>query len=155
MELRQAIKLGLFNDTYSIRFGVDLGSPWVYNLLWYHVIPVIGSNKFCNPKIVSIVKVPKVKQIFQGELTRNQYGLYLYASEYPDVMRVALEKAGREYTNLAAKFMLEKYVDASSYDWLMELLEEYPDHVIEFTVFDNDVGIIPHRNTVIWEVRYY
>jgi hypothetical protein len=40
------------------------------------------------------------------------------------------------------------------YDWLQELLEIYPDHVIEFSSYSVPVGNL-QRCLVVWEVRKY
>jgi len=37
----------------------------------------------------------------------------------------------------------------------MELLDLYPDHVIEFSAAEVFVGDRPGRNAVVWEVRKY
>ncbi len=41
-----------------------------------------------------------------------------------------------------------------AWDDLEALLDKYPDHTVEFTVFDRPVGQLK-RQTVIWEVRNY
>ena len=45
-------------------------------------------------------------------------------------------------------------VDDEDYEWLMQLLDTY-DSVVEFSAYDRAVGILPIRNTIIWEVRNY
>jgi hypothetical protein len=68
-------------------------------------------------------------------------------------MRDVLPQA-RQYTGLRAKMLLERYLDPSSLECVEDLLNEWPDHVIEFTAFDRTLGTL-RRNTVIWEVRLY
>ncbi len=58
-------------------------------------------------------------------------------------------------TGLKAKIVLEQYLNPSDYDCIMELLDIYQDHIIEFSIFEKFVGNISHRNTIIWEVRNY
>lgn len=43
------------------------------------------------------------------------------------------------------------------YSWeeFQELRERFPDHTIEFGVYDCAVGIQPHCNHLIWEIRDY
>jgi hypothetical protein len=46
-------------------------------------------------------------------------------------------------------------MDPSSRDDLDALFDLYPDAAVEFACFPHNLGIFPHRNTVIWEVRNY
>lgn len=46
-------------------------------------------------------------------------------------------------------------MDPSSQQDLDDLLDLYPDATIEFTCYDIDLGVIPNRNTIFWEVRNY
>lgn len=59
------------------------------------------------------------------------------------------------YGYLQTKLIIERYMDASSRDDLEILLDFYPDATVEFTVFDVNTGLFPHRNTIFWEVRNY
>lgn len=51
--------------------------------------------------------------------------------------------------------LLDLYMDPSSKDDIWQLLDLYPDAVVEFSCFPHDVGLIPNRNTIVWEVRNY
>ncbi len=93
--------------------------------------------------------------VLQGELYRSVDGLYLLASSHKTHMRDALRQGGKHYWLSAAYAQLQTALWPSDYDNLMELLAEYPDSVIEFSAYCKTVGIIPNRNTIIWEVRNY
>lgn len=93
--------------------------------------------------------------LLQGELYRSVEGLYLLASTVKSHMREALRLGGKHYWLIAAYAQLHTYLWPSDYDALMELLSEYPESVIEFSCYSKAVGIIPNRNTIIWEVRNY
>lgn len=54
---------------------------------------------------------------------------------------------------LSAYQMLRKFLYLGDYEDLMDLMDRYPDHVVEFTSCNRYVGAIPRRNTIIWEVR--
>jgi hypothetical protein len=56
---------------------------------------------------------------------------------------------------LLAVSLLRSHCSPSSYDDIMDLLDLYPEAVIEFSTYQYNVGCLPHRNTVIWEVRNY
>jgi len=61
----------------------------------------------------------------------------------------------RAWSGLAVKALLDQYLDPSSREDIDALLDLYPDATIEFASYKCDVGIIPGRNTLIWEVRDY
>jgi len=56
---------------------------------------------------------------------------------------------------LLPRLYLQSYLDPDSFEWLKILLDRYPEHIVEFSAFSTDLGVIPHRNTIIWEVRRY
>lgn len=98
---------------------------------------------------------PDDKRTIQGELMRDVGGLYFFYSTLPLVMRDALDQDGKHARGLQAKMLLQHYLEPVDYDMLMDLLDEYPDHVIEFSAFTVPVGVMPHRRTIIWEIRKY
>lgn len=51
--------------------------------------------------------------------------------------------------------LLHRFMDPSSRDDLEGLLEIYPAATVEFTCYSVDVGFLPNRNTIFWEVRNY
>lgn len=69
--------------------------------------------------------------------------------------REALRETGREWLGVQAVEVLRRYLSANDYDDVCLLLDRYPGHVIEMTVCDREVGKIPGRRAVIWEVRAY
>lgn len=102
---------------------------------------------------------PHDLNLLQGEVVQshNQAGLDLY---YSDVigkpMRDALAERSYQVHGVRSSLVLREYLDANSYDWLMELLQRYPYHVVEISVFSKPWGtLFPLFNTVVWEVRSY
>lgn len=90
----------------------------------------------------------------QGEVYRSQNGLDLFCSFSQLPMRHALAESGFQYTMLTSKWMLETYMDPTSWDWFSGMLDDFPDHAIEFTCLREPWGVLPW-NTVFWEVRAY
>ena len=90
-----------------------------------------------------------------GELWRGPGGIYLNYATAQTHLRAALDQAGRHVERSAALAVVRWACCPSSYDDLMTLLEVYPDAVIEFTAYDREIGNVPGRNTIIWEVRNY
>ena len=93
--------------------------------------------------------------LIQGEVMRNERGLYLYYSCVKKPMRDSLREGGREATGLVAKTLLEYYMDVNSYEWLNTLLDRYTGHVVEFTTLSRKWGTVPGYNSLFWEVRKY
>jgi len=61
----------------------------------------------------------------------------------------------RPFGGLAVKLLLDQFLDPSSRDDFDAIWELYPSAVIEFATYPYDLGKIPGRNTLIWEVRDY
>lgn len=92
----------------------------------------------------------------QGEVMRSEFGLVLtyFSAKYP--MREAFKKCSIKITKgVLSNQILEHHMCVNSYEWVCELLENYPEHVVEFSCFECAWGSTPNRNTVIWEVRKY
>lgn len=98
---------------------------------------------------------PTKDTIIQGEVQRTTEGLYLWKSQEPLPMREALKKNSQHLTGLTARSFLETYMNGKSYEWLQYLLDEYLDHVVEFSTYEYCWGTDPGFNTVFWEVRKY
>ena len=98
---------------------------------------------------------PTERTALQGEATRSPRGLDMFVSVERLPMRDALRAGGFRVHGLRANLLLARHLDPVSLDWIKHLLDEYPDHSIEFSTFEVPWGVIPHRNTVIWEVRLY
>lgn len=92
----------------------------------------------------------------QGELmhdTLQGYALFSSTEQLP--MRKALASSGVQYYGLQALGRIKYFCNAKSYAMMMELLDLYPEAVVEFGCYSRCLGEIPGHNTVIWEVRNY
>jgi len=99
--------------------------------------------------------MPDEKCLLQGTLTLTSEGLLLeYSLEQNLDFRRAMMEA---YTacGFSAVLILRRYVDPASLDDIYSLLERYRNAIIEFATYAVNVGMFPHRNTVIFEVRAY
>lgn len=95
-----------------------------------------------------------------GEVWDSPSGLVVYGIENPDTAggktwRNSMPEKGRHWEMTAARMLLRRTLNENSYADLCELIEEYPDHIIEFSAITGDIGTIPGRNHCIWEVRSY
>ena len=84
---------------------------------------------------------------------RSVGGLKLTYTHIQKPMNQALKEETKHAKNLRAKIILQETMCGSSFADLEALLELYPTAVIEFSTYGINVGEIPGRNTVIWEVR--
>lgn len=97
------------------------------------------------------------KATIQGEicnLVDGWHGFTGPAHEYKmrDMFKRGLATA---HNGLHTRHILRNYLCPNSLDDVDALLDLYPEATIEFTSYKCDVGILPNRNTIIWEVRNY
>jgi len=100
--------------------------------------------------------MPDENLIIQGEVMDYFLnGLELTYSNVKKPMNRALKQEMKYANGLTAKLMLQSAMDPSSYSDLQALFETYDGAVVEFSTYSVNVGDIPNRNTVFWEVRNY
>lgn len=80
---------------------------------------------------------------------------YVREPDYRLSWRENFLKYSKTTHGIVAWQMLRYYLDPSSFSDLEVLLDNYPGHVVELGAYSTHVGLIPHRNTVVWEVRNY
>lgn len=98
---------------------------------------------------------PDERVRLQGEVMRGpQLSLFANAEGRGLRMRESMLDA-KTYAGLAAQMLLRRHLTPASYDDIQELLDLYPDSVIEFSAYDHNLGWAAGRNTLIWEVRNY
>jgi hypothetical protein len=92
---------------------------------------------------------------FQGELTRDWAGrLQLSWSTEPGITNREAMTRARRSSGLEGALMLGHYLDPGDHDDLMQMLDDYPDHVVEFSVYSKAAGILDRR-MIVWEVRLF
>jgi len=92
--------------------------------------------------------------VIQGEAYRSHRGIELRYSYAKAKMRIALEQSERNAHGLKARLILKDRMPNADFEWLEELFDLYPDHVVEFSTWSVPFGAWG-RNTVFWEVRKY
>jgi hypothetical protein len=97
---------------------------------------------------------PTATTVLQGEVMQSNRGLYLLYSTLPMPMRPALATRSAEVYGIIATSLLRTTLDPGDYDWLMELLDTYEDHVVEFSHYRVHCGVL-QRRMIVWEVRSY
>lgn len=145
---------------YPVHFRnrVANGLTW-YNVEWQHAVPLyarILSEGVKSDDIYVSAMAPHHLNVIQGEVQRSNKHIDLFYSTAPDVpMRDALNQGAQQVHGATARLLLRFYLNQRSYEWLEWLLDSYPNHVVEFSVFQKCWGTIPGHNTVFWEVRKY
>lgn len=100
--------------------------------------------------------MPDDQLILRGCVCRGIGGLSLDYSNNPGIDWRKAMKTPKHAEGLTALLLIQNALCPSSYDDLMTFLDDYPDHVIEFTAYPMDVGDLrAKRNTVFWEIRLY
>jgi hypothetical protein len=105
---------------------------------------------------ISLMIDAYVTKLFDGEVFMGDYGLELYGILNPPKgysWRVGMPTLGRTYRHTMARCILNQVCDPNSLNDIYELLDAYPEHIIEFSACDRKIGMFPNRKVIIWEVR--
>ncbi len=158
--IEEAEKSG-FKGPVAIRYrGTSGGGPFIPDL----TIPKLAGEmqkliaKGYRPEQFGTseqITPGKIQYLINGEVIRTSAGLALHYSLENLLMRPALRKSQHNVCGLAAHHVLRRYLWNNDLESLIEIMDEYPDHTVEFSGFNIPVGIIPNRRMIIWEVRYY
>ncbi len=104
-------------------------------------------------------EIPKERVVFQGELSTGNWAdtewLLVGCEDSGIHMREAMKRSTFKVTGWRAREYLRKHMDWCSWDDLVELIDLYPDGVIELVIFDTPYGSLAHtgRSVIFWEVR--
>jgi hypothetical protein len=107
---------------------------------------------------------PRDRAVVQGEYLNDvrvvadgsvASGIFRYSTVRGRHMRDSMAERTEEASGLRADAILRSAMTPSSYEDWRVLLDEYPGHVLEVSVFDCCVGDLPDRNALVWEVRTY
>jgi hypothetical protein len=107
---------------------------------------------------------PKREVVLQGEYLNDVYSDasgevrwgHLHHSRLSGLhMRDALAWASEEASGLRADLLLRHHMTPASHDDWLGLVERFPGHVLEVSIYDRCLGDLPGRNALVWEVRRY
>ena len=143
---------------YHLR-GRVAGSETHYNLSAWHIYAEWAKKPNKHEWYCSAM-APTEKTLFQGEIRQadineGRNGWDLYYSCQRKTMREALATDGKNVSGTTAQILLEHFLPVRDLEWLMGLLERYPNHVVEFSTYSVEFGTVPGFNTLFWEVRNY
>jgi hypothetical protein len=95
---------------------------------------------------------PDQHLLIQGEVYRSPEYLSLFYSTAKLPMKPALAESGRQVYGATANAIMRYALNDNSWDDMQTLLDIY-DGIIEFSAYEVELGVIPGRNTIIWEIR--
>lgn len=103
------------------------------------------------------LQCPEHEKTLTGEVYLSHRGLEFTGSDRVDTDQRRSTKLPDTIRlhGLQAVIVIRNRMCGSSWEWLNHLLREYPDHIVEFTTFRLNWGVIPGMNTIFWEVRRY
>lgn len=149
----------LFASDYSGL--VHLRNRAIGGKTWYNISPAKALRLWSSASSLDdwycSAMAPHEYNLLQGEVQQAWDGglVLTYSRALALPMRDALQASCLTATGLMVVSLLRQYLNPVSYDWLQELLDLYPGHVVEFSAFSRKWGTLPQYNTVFWEVRSY
>jgi len=99
--------------------------------------------------------LPNEELLIQGEIMKSENYYDLTYTTIKEPMNYAFAKEMLTAKGIKALFLLKQNLFPSSYTDLQTLFDIFPDSIIEFGSYNIPLGILPNRNTLIWEVRNY
>lgn len=96
------------------------------------------------------------------EVWESDTGLVVEGIEYPNTSngwtwRNSMPDPSKRcrWEGIEARSVLRRHLNPNDLDDLSATLTRFPGHVVELSALDRCLGIVPHRNAVVWEVRNY
>lgn len=106
-----------------------------------------------DPKLITVYETaPDDRLLINGELSDDWH---FYHSRLRLPMREALCKGGTHMDGLRTRYTLQTLLTPASWEDLRALMDLYPGHIIELSVYEVLLGDLRGRNMIPWEVRDY
>jgi hypothetical protein len=135
-------------------------NPCLYNLSPHAIDRAVDcwlNSGIAYHQIMVNEAAPDSDVILQGEYLNDPglcWGYFLHSRSRAH-LRDALRLAPIVTQGLRSNLIIQQAMTPSSYeDWQM-LIDRYPDHVFEVSIYDRCLGDIPNRNALVWEIRKY
>jgi len=150
----------LTTPMWAVRSGIP-GGPFLQRLDFhdaYHEGERIR-RKYGIARISPLDDFMGVQRVAQGYFQRDPFGgpgLYFNEFGTSGTMRDGEKERSVHHYATKASVILRHYL-RDEYDDLVDLLDRFPDSVVEFTTYNKPVGLHSDlgKRTVIWEVRHY
>jgi len=138
----------------TLGFG---GGKCCYDVAPYDVVYILARwdiEGVSRDNVMINESAPDNAVILQGEYDNELWGTFRYSTAQLK-MRDALRKASQETYGLRSDMLLRGAMTPSSYEDWRVLLDQYPKHILEVSIYDRCLGDIPDRNALVWEIRKY
>lgn len=148
-----------FSGMVSIRTLVAGGGPCFYDVDDDKVEGIIAGLGLPSDQVMINESAPNDAVLLQGEYRNDacidgSYDVFLH-SWIQLKMRDALRKSSSTVTGLQARLLVQGLMTPSSFaDWQV-LIDRYPGHVLEVSIYNRCFGDTPQRNALVWEVRRF
>ncbi|MCK4650196.1 hypothetical protein KAT36_03100 [Candidatus Pacearchaeota archaeon] len=150
---------------YTIRIAVP-GHKGIYNIPKEQLQEKINELKLQGIKEEHISfnqSMPDYKIKIQGEImeiTEEESkgfppGIYLTYNTIKKAMKEGFEEETLHAKDNEVIELLKKHLSPNSQLEIQNLINNFPNHAIEFSAYEMHIGDLPQRNTIIWEVRAY
>lgn len=173
--LSQHGKLGNYLRTWkTLPEAYSSGSPWLTIQGTVpqspYFVPVVQRSQLlrtvhslyqrgANPSAIYFREIPHpdALRVINGEAGRSLMPHWLYllhgAMGTKQNLRHDLQENGRTVVDSRAQALLRHWL-AEEYNTLEEIWEDYPDAVVEFTMWNQPCGVL-NKRLMIWEVRNF
>lgn len=149
-------------DYWGVRSMVP-GGPCYLNVHYIDVPDKVGKLRDLGIGYNISIMIDKVTTVtLWAEILWDASGCVLRGVEYPTAKlpagtdwRQGMPSYASEWHGTAAVARLRRHLNPNSYDDLMILADNYPEHVIEMSACEDCIGTVKGRNGVVWEVRDY
>lgn len=148
-----------FQGLISLRY-LGIGGQWCfYDLPLTEVRAKIALmvSEGADEKLIMLNEgAPDDSIEIQGELWNGMDRPYWFRFSRAKLkMRDALKVSSETSQGLQSLNLLRSTMTPSSWGDFEVLLEMYPDHVFEVSVYSRCLGDTPGRNALVWEIRRY
>ncbi len=143
-------------EKFHIRNRIVGAMTW-YDVCKYEMADrwAVATKHFEPSQLYISAMCPTERTIFQGEVMRSNRSLELHYSTIKKPMRDALRERSKSVSGIIAVLTLRELMPTKDHEWLMQLLDRYEDHVVEFTTLEVEWGTVPGYHTLYWECRKY
>lgn len=151
-----------FTGRVALRYVGAAGGPCVYDLKPEEVVPralLLATLGWDLGLMMVNEGAPDHRILLQGELYNGALNTgEVDRFEFSTVrsqMRDALRVERRVVSGVSARLLLRDLLSPGSQHDLLHLLERFPGHVLEISVYEGYLGDVPRRNALVWEIRDY
>lgn len=149
-----------YTGLIALRYMGPHGGMWLkYDIPMDEVLSVFDSwcSEGADPRLITFNEAaPCKKVIVQGEYWNGGKPVdYFFHSRELVHMRDALKISPKHSIGLVSRVIIKHAMTPSSWEDWNVLIDQYPNHVLEVSIYNCCLGTIPGRNSIVWEIRRY